>query len=783
LACVLSAFAGASGCGTPVSTETDAAVGPLDAESPSLEDAGSTRPDSAFAPDATALALRITSADRIHGTLEQPIELALTAEGGTPPYSWLLNPATLLPVGFSFSSDGVLRGTPHASGHFPFAVSVSDTGGRTASATLEVLVAEPILNDLCLAATPLDLSTGATTVLASLDGATANGVAAACQLSPALPDVFYSFELGVSSKVAVLATQGAAAVFPAECASAAAPIGCSAAFNELLPPGSYILAIAGGASDFRLDVKATPLLGDACGDIIPLDLSSGQAVVSGNFQDAKADLPSSCGYSSADRVYSFELAADMDVRVRDTGGASTSKAIRAGTCPGTAELGCTEGYSELSLLNVKAGKYVLVLKTPYSSSTDFTVTLSTSGPTLPPANDACAGATALTLVNDTTTMSGPLLGSTYDPVTPTCGGTLGDVYFSLDLPSTSLLIIDRGSYGSETQVQVLSGTCGHLVAQGCSDTFSDPYCKAGLPAGKYYLRVSSYYSQGGTFSYTVSRKDPATAPANDTCTAPATLTFKAGAATVSGELAAAPSDYVLPCSGSSSSQLHDVVYTFNLAARSDVEISATSVDYTGLRVGLVSDSCETGKFLACTADTSYRALQLWGLEPGDYWVVVEGSNGYSGSDCWAGKFTLSAKASASPPAPANDGCASPTEYTFAGPGTATLISGTTRGAANDFAKVSCNSPLLDGPDVVYALTLTASARLRVSASTAVSGMFFYLTSACGSTAALACSPQYSSTQEFVTNSLPAGTYYLVVDYGESYGRSAAIDFTLVVDTL
>lgn len=780
LRCLLAsaALAGAVGCVTPVVDRPDAGAVP--------DDGGAGSPDAQppMPADAAAPPLRVTSASRVLGTLEQPIELALAAEGGTPPYGWSLSPASLLPVGFSFSSDGVLRGTPHASGHFPFGVFVADTADRTASATLEVFVAEPVFNDLCAAALPLDLSAGAATVLATLDGAKADGAAAACRLDPGLPDVYYAFELSSSSKVTAAASQGSVAVFDQGCASLASPLGCGPAFEALLAPGSYLVAVTGNAAGFRLDVKATPLLGDSCADVISLDLSGGQAVVTGDFKDAKADI-ATCGYSGADRVYSFELSADSDLRVRDTGANYTVKSVRAGACPGTSDLGCNDGYGELSLLNVKAGKYVLVLKSVFSSADAFSVTLTASAPTLPPANDTCAGATPLTFVHDSTTMSGTLLGATYDAVASSCGGASGDVYFTVDLPSLSTLTLDA-TYGSDLRAEVFSGACGQLVPLGCSDSWNDPYCKADLPSGKYYLRVTSSYSSGSkTFSYTVTRKDPPAAPANDTCAAATALAFKAGVATASGELASAPLDYALPCAGSTSWKAHDVVYGFTLANRSDVQLTTVTTDSTSLALGLVAQDCETGDFLGCTFDPSYRPLQSWGLEPGDYWVVVQGANNYSSNSCWAGKFSLNAKVTASPTAPPNDTCDSPTAYTFAGPGAATLISGTTRGASDGFGKVSCpySPSVLDGPDVVYALALDASARLRVSASTAVDGMFFYLSSSCGSTAPIACSPQSYSTQEFLTSALPAGTYYLVVDSSSSYGGTSPIDFSLVVDTL
>ncbi|MGC4117383.1 MAG: hypothetical protein QM765_23045 [Myxococcales bacterium] len=784
-ACLLSALLGLSGCITPVEGGEDASFDEPDSATPEATDDASTpiRADAAEpGRDASVVPpLHITSADRIRGTLDQPIELALTAAGGAPPYAWTLSPVSLLPVGFTFSSDGVLRGTPHATGHFPFGVSVSDTSGRIASATVEVYVAEAVANDVCIAATPLDLSTGATTVLATLEGAVADGVAQACQLDASFADVFYSFSLPAASKVLVSSTASVSLIRDG-CGPWADPLVCDHGFEQLLPPGDYLVAVTGPAAGFRLDVKVTPQLGDSCQDIIPLDLSSGQATVTGNFAGAKSDFTLTCGYSSsgADRVFSFELAADADVRVRDQSYGNV-KTIRTGDCPGKVSLGCSEGSGDLFLLNLKAGKYVLIVKNYYGSENTFSLTVTTSGPTLPPNNDTCTGATPLTLVNNKVSFSGSLLGATYDTVPSTCGSTNADVYYSLNLASPSTLAVSSSSTAS---VEVLSGSCTSLASEGCGDYSYGGLCLDDLPAGPYLLRVGSPYSSsmGGSFAYTLTRSDPLPAPANDTCAAPSDLTFKSGTATASGQLAKAAKDFTLSCSGSTG--LHDVVHAFTLTERSDLSIAVKSTDYSHFLVGVLSDDCEAGTEVACGYDTDYQPLKRWGLEPGRYWVVVAGYSSYGTSSCWAGNYSLSVTATASPPQPANDSCAAPTAYTFAGPGSATIISGSTVGATDDFGKVSCSSYSSAGADVVYAITLSASARLRITATTPPSGLFFYLTASCGSTSTLNCSgTSYSSPYEILTNPLPAGTYYLVVDSLSSYGSATPFDFSLVLDTL
>ncbi|MFN8023531.1 MAG: collagen-binding domain-containing protein [Acidimicrobiales bacterium] len=61
-----------------------------------------------------------------------------TASGGLSPYSWS---ATGLPTGMTFSSAGVLSGTPTSTGDYAIVATVSDSGGGTATRTIVLTVA------------------------------------------------------------------------------------------------------------------------------------------------------------------------------------------------------------------------------------------------------------------------------------------------------------------------------------------------------------------------------------------------------------------------------------------------------------------------------------------------------------------------------------------------------------------------------------------------------------------------------------------------------------------
>jgi hypothetical protein len=69
--------------------------------------------------------------------------LSLGACGGSPPYSWSAA-AGSLPAGLSLSATGVLSGVPSAAGTTSFAVTLTDSGGHTASQTFSLTVIAPL---------------------------------------------------------------------------------------------------------------------------------------------------------------------------------------------------------------------------------------------------------------------------------------------------------------------------------------------------------------------------------------------------------------------------------------------------------------------------------------------------------------------------------------------------------------------------------------------------------------------------------------------------------------
>ena len=83
--------------------------------------------------------LTITSSAVAAGTSNRPYSATLSATGGNAPYIWSVSG---LPTGLSLSGNGVISGSPTATGNFSLAVTVTDSQSpaRSASASLSLSV-------------------------------------------------------------------------------------------------------------------------------------------------------------------------------------------------------------------------------------------------------------------------------------------------------------------------------------------------------------------------------------------------------------------------------------------------------------------------------------------------------------------------------------------------------------------------------------------------------------------------------------------------------------------
>jgi len=147
--------AGLSGSSSGAISGTPTAVAPATVTA-TVTDAVGTKASTSLALTVSVPPLVITTASLPGGVVGTAYSVALVTTGGVPPYIWT---ASGLPGGVNLvaSASGTsLSGTPTAPGTFPVSVTVKDSTGTTASASLPVLIALPSLP-------PVILSAGSTT--------------------------------------------------------------------------------------------------------------------------------------------------------------------------------------------------------------------------------------------------------------------------------------------------------------------------------------------------------------------------------------------------------------------------------------------------------------------------------------------------------------------------------------------------------------------------------------------------------------------------------------------
>lgn len=95
--------------------------------------------------NAASATLQVTTTQLAGATLSGAYSAALSASGGTAPYTWSLASGSL-PTGLALSSSGTISGTPTSPGSFPFTVQVTDAASHSASANLSINVANPVVS-------------------------------------------------------------------------------------------------------------------------------------------------------------------------------------------------------------------------------------------------------------------------------------------------------------------------------------------------------------------------------------------------------------------------------------------------------------------------------------------------------------------------------------------------------------------------------------------------------------------------------------------------------------
>jgi len=266
---------------------------------------------------------------------------------------------------------------------------------------------------------------------------------------------------------------------------------------------------------------------------------------------------------------------------------------------------------------------------------------------LPPANDECSAAIALT-VNPTYTCTavtaGTTAGATTSSQTDDVSGTPAkDVWFSFvatgaahRISLTNIVPVVGTSTDMGIGVYDATGGCAALVFVGTSDP--ETYNVAGLTAGTtYYVRVYGWYGGTDQMNFNICVGTPPPPPANDACSNATVINNLPYNITQDATTATNNTGFIAECSG-----INDGVwYTFTVVTPGDVTIALTSVVGWDPKVAVFSGAC--GAFTCVNSVDNggtggSETLNLTALAAGQYWINIAY---YSGSfDSSEGPFVL-----------------------------------------------------------------------------------------------------------------------------------------------
>jgi cysteine-rich repeat protein len=371
-----------------------------------------------------------------------------------------------------------------------------------------------------------------------------------------------------------------------------------------------------------------------------------------------------------------------------------------------------------------------------------------------PANDTCAGAIDVSA-------GGTFVGSTCaagNTFTATCGGGAAspDVVHRLVLATSADVTLDSVGSDFDAVIHLRSGTTCPGTQLVCDDnsaggTPGQARIFRNLAAGTYWV-VMDGAGAGNRGNYTLNVSVSATPPpVNDACAGAIDIT---AGGVFSGSTAQAADDHTYSCTPSATGG-RDVWYRFTLAQREVVYLDTVDGNTWDSILQIRSGTCAASTAVACADDQcrsysgSYRSQIVQILDPGTYFVVVDGWN--TGA---AGNFALRFQHS---PCTAATPIAANGRYT-----------GTTTGQGNDSAG-ACGGAT--AADAAYYVGLCAPRSVTFSTcdrGTAFDTVVYARAGGCAAGDEVACNDNTSACtvnplHSTVTAALPQGLSFVVVD--------------------
>ncbi len=275
-----------------------------------------------------------------------------------------------------------------------------------------------------------------------------------------------------------------------------------------------------GTADFGISVDpVTPPANDTCATAQALALATPTAGTTvGAFDDLNP--VAACGNNErhGEVVFTFTPPTTGSYLIRETTTANVVMWLST-ACDGTCSV-LIDQPEEL-VVSLTAGTTYFLVVEPYSARAAFSLEVVTA---IPPANDTCAGAQALTLatpVNATTSLAT----DDYTGVlSAQCGAAAvpgRDVVYSFTPASSGNFSISGTGSGFTPSVWV-STTCGSLASCVSAQSSGAQQVVRGTAATPFFVTVDSANTSAGTFTLTV---NSVVAPPNDVCASATPLTL------------------------------------------------------------------------------------------------------------------------------------------------------------------------------------------------------------------------------------------------------------------
>ncbi|MEO8760874.1 MAG: hypothetical protein ABI388_06490, partial [Bacteroidia bacterium] len=402
---------------------------------------------------------------------------------------------------------------------------------------------------------------------------------------------------------------------------------------------------------------------------------------SGTSAGATQSIPGCVGIADDDVWYKF-TATQTSHQITVSPSASYDPVVQlfSGACASLVSLYCQDltnaGQQEvINATGLTIGNvYTFRIYHYFAGSASSTFSVCVSNPPTPPANDACASATNLSVNSICSSTAGTSYGATQSYTSNCNGSPDDDVWYKFTANNTQQIITVTPSANMDPVIEIFSGTCGAFTSLDCIDNNATGGGETGTeigltPGTVYYVRVFDYWSGNGGFPFSIcvtgqvsTGDEPCNAINLGGVTADCNYTTfnNSSATSTSSALAPTPS----ACGGSSpyiggfSASSHDMWFAVTVPASGNIFITSEP-NVTPSRISdgvmaLYSGACGSLTQIACNDDHNYPGtsndnlpyLSATGLTPGTtvyirYW-------GYGTS---VGNFGLCVSS------PTNDACA------------------------------------------------------------------------------------------------------------------------------